>query len=176
MIREHLYQITVYANSPKDRYTTFCTPECAKAIDNYLYIRKRCGENLKQDPQTSNWIPAETCLLIKNFNKEQYPIFPIKIISDSITKYVVSKLEESGQRTRQRIVGNSQEEKNSEAAKFKNALYPCHSLRIFAVTDMQRSKVDKTIREMLVGHFLLLQVQLSFQLTRLLLKSQAILH
>jgi integrase len=35
----HLYQITVYANSPKDRYTTFCTPECAKSIDNYLYLR-----------------------------------------------------------------------------------------------------------------------------------------
>ena len=34
----------------------------------------------------------------------------------------------------------------------KNELHPCHSFRIFAVTNMQRSKVDKTIREMLVGH------------------------
>lgn len=31
-------------------------------------------------------------------------------------------------------------------------MHPCHSFRIFAVTQMQRSKVDKTIREMLIGH------------------------
>ncbi len=31
-------------------------------------------------------------------------------------------------------------------------LHPCHSFRIFAITQMQRAKVDKTIREMLVGH------------------------
>ncbi len=30
----------------------------------------------------------------------------------------------------------------------KNDLHPCHSFRIFAVTNMQRSIVDKTIREM----------------------------
>jgi hypothetical protein len=35
---------------------------------------------------------------------------------------------------------------------YKNELHPCHSFRIFAVTNMQRSKVDKTIIEMLVGH------------------------
>ena len=34
----------------------------------------------------------------------------------------------------------------------KNELHPCHSFRIFAITNMQRSKMDKTIREMIVGH------------------------
>ncbi|MBA3977477.1 MAG: hypothetical protein H0X50_04685 [Nitrosopumilus sp.] len=34
----------------------------------------------------------------------------------------------------------------------KNELHPCHSFWIFAVTNMHRSKVDKTIREMLIGH------------------------
>jgi hypothetical protein len=29
----------------------------------------------------------------------------------------------------------------------KNELHPCHSLRIFAVTNMQRSRIGKTIRE-----------------------------
>jgi hypothetical protein len=47
-----IYQVTVYANSPKYRYTPFCTPECAKAIDSYLrlYKKESRGENLKQDP------------------------------------------------------------------------------------------------------------------------------
>ena len=28
-----LYQVTAYSNFPKDKYTTFCTPECTKTID-----------------------------------------------------------------------------------------------------------------------------------------------
>jgi hypothetical protein len=42
-----LYLIWVYSSSKKDRYYTFCTPECAKAIDDYLAYRKRSGEELK---------------------------------------------------------------------------------------------------------------------------------
>lgn len=30
------YKITVYADSPKDRYTTFCTPEARKAVEAYF--------------------------------------------------------------------------------------------------------------------------------------------
>ncbi|CAN5706773.1 hypothetical protein BH23THE1_BH23THE1_17350 [soil metagenome] len=41
----NIYQITVYGNSPKSRYTTFCTPEAAKAIGEYLEMRKRHGES-----------------------------------------------------------------------------------------------------------------------------------
>ena len=148
----HVYQVTVYANFPKDKYTTFCTPECAKIIDNYFELRKRYGENIKQDVKSGNWLPPETPLLIKTFNKEKYQTRPIKIQSDSLTKYIVFKLEEIGLRKRQQIIGNSKEERNSKAAKFKNELHPCHSLQIFAVTNMQRSKIDTTIREMLVGH------------------------
>ena len=43
-------------------------------------------------------------------------------------------------------------EKSQHISSHKNELHPCHSFRIFAVTNMQRSKIDKTIREMLVGH------------------------
>jgi hypothetical protein len=31
-----LYQIWMYNHYPKHRYLTFCTPECAQAIDAYL--------------------------------------------------------------------------------------------------------------------------------------------
>ena len=36
-----LYLIWVYNRSGKARYYTFCTPECAVAIDEYLEYRKR---------------------------------------------------------------------------------------------------------------------------------------
>ncbi len=42
----YIYQIQVYSPSSKYRYYTFCTPECAVAIDNYLELRKRYGEKL----------------------------------------------------------------------------------------------------------------------------------
>ena len=38
-----LYKITVYENEDEE-YITFCTPECARAIDSYLEYRQRYGE------------------------------------------------------------------------------------------------------------------------------------
>jgi hypothetical protein len=66
-----IYQVTVYTQSKKYRYTTFCTTECVKAIDSYLHIYKKeaRGENL-QDPQTSTlflWKPIY--LSIKNLTR-----------------------------------------------------------------------------------------------------------
>jgi hypothetical protein len=44
--KHDIYQIRVYANSKSNKHRTFCTPECRKAIDNYLDYRKSCGENI----------------------------------------------------------------------------------------------------------------------------------
>lgn len=44
-----LYQFTIYANSPNHSYITYCTPECAAAVDDYLAYRKRFGEKLTPD-------------------------------------------------------------------------------------------------------------------------------
>lgn len=41
-----LYKVQVYART-HDKYLTFCSPECAKAIQDYLDYRKRYGEELK---------------------------------------------------------------------------------------------------------------------------------
>lgn len=64
---EHnLYLIWVYNNSRKDRYYTFCTPECAQAIDDYLAYRKRLGEEIKEtNPLIRNKISVDnpsTCI------------------------------------------------------------------------------------------------------------------
>jgi integrase len=40
-----LYQFTIYEGYDQE-YTTFCSPECATAIDNYLSFRERQGEKL----------------------------------------------------------------------------------------------------------------------------------
>jgi integrase len=41
----NIYQVTVYENT-KDEHYTFCTSECAKAIDDYLQYRRKCGERI----------------------------------------------------------------------------------------------------------------------------------
>jgi integrase len=41
-----IYQIRVYKRE-QEQYTTFCTPECARYIDQYLKWRQRLGEKLK---------------------------------------------------------------------------------------------------------------------------------
>jgi integrase len=165
----HVYQITVYANTPKDKYITFCTPEAAKAIDDYLEFRSRYDHNINRD-YDGNWIPGDYHLFIKNFDKqkkqsEYFINLSIKstLSSRGIHYYVVDTLIEAGLRTKVEYVPNTftRDDKNKKhdglaiaaaAARHKNELHPCHSLRIFAVTNMQRSKVDKTIREMLIGH------------------------
>lgn len=151
----YVYQITVYGNSSKSRYTTFCTPECAKAIDEYLKMRKRHGESsLKVDPESGNWTPGDTSLIIKQFDKTQpdalYSTTKTSILASTISnKMVIKKLQQLGIRQK---IQSTELMTRSEASKIRHELHPCHSLRIFAVTNMQRAKVDKTIREMLVGH------------------------
>ena len=99
----NIYQITVYGNSPKSKYATFCTPEAAKAIDEYLEMRKRHGESsLRRDDKTGNWMPTDTFLIIRQFDKAQptylQSIHSLKTIS-SITiaqKIVIAKLQQLG--------------------------------------------------------------------------------
>lgn len=161
--KNHIYQITVYASSIKSKYTTFTTPEAAKAIDEYLEYRSRNGDRVKQDPETGNWSPGDSFLLIKNFDKDQQgllglsstQIFNLPIQSRSITHAIIETLRKLGKREKLKLLeseATTKPQRQSAYSKHRNELHPCHSLRIFAVTQMQRAKVDKTIREMLVGH------------------------
>lgn len=43
-----IYRITVYEGYGEE-YTTYCTPECRKALEEYLDYRRRCGEEIKAD-------------------------------------------------------------------------------------------------------------------------------
>jgi hypothetical protein len=148
----HVYQITVYANSPKWKYITSCTPECAIAIDGYLEMRQRHGESSLKRDKNGNWGPDDTPLIVRQFDKSKpHFTYSMKSISPVTIskKIIVSKLLQLGSRNK---VQSTELMSKSESAKVRHDLHPCHSLRIFAVTQMQRSKLDKTIREMLVGH------------------------
>lgn len=44
----HYFRVIVYADT-KDKYITFMTPECSKAINDYLEFRKRSGERINEE-------------------------------------------------------------------------------------------------------------------------------
>ncbi len=147
---QYIYQIQVYSSSSKYRYFTFCTPECALAIDNYLDLRRRFGENLEQTRR--GWNPPNSYLAIHAFNRraEFYTPIPIRHRSSITSNIIVPKLQSLNLRNRS-FYSKTYNDLNKDS-KSKDLLHPCHSFRIFAITQMQRARLDKTIREMLVGH------------------------
>ena len=151
---KYVYRIQVYATSRKDSYSSFCTPECATAIDNYLSYRKKVDRSLVRDLNTGNWGPDETYLLTKLFDVDEYrfpsssQLYKEPMSAMGLRAYIVKKLKKLNLRKEWRLTENS----SVYRASHKNELHPCHSFRIFAITNMQRSKIDKTVREMLVGH------------------------
>jgi integrase len=70
-----IYRINAYAKS-RQKYFSFCTPECRKAIDVYLEFRKRWGERItddtllfrtEYDPQISSKLRPISANTIKKF-------------------------------------------------------------------------------------------------------------
>lgn len=47
-VKGMLYEFTIYPGS-NEQYVTFCSPECRKALDEYLDYRKRAGEELAKE-------------------------------------------------------------------------------------------------------------------------------
>ncbi len=77
-----IYQFTIYENEGEE-YMTFCTPECASAIDSYLDYRQRSGESITED----------TYLIRREFDSEdvrqvQSESLPI---SESTIRNIMSK-------------------------------------------------------------------------------------
>jgi integrase len=120
----NLYKIIVYAASRKARHYTFCTPECAAAIDSYLAYRKRFGDPLK----------PTSPLVREQFNIENpFTAQSPKVLCYRSAQYVVDQvLKRSGL-------------KRKEVAR-------SHGFRKFAISQMIKAKVDYNTREYLVGH------------------------
>jgi len=90
-----IYKITVYKGDPEE-YFTFCSPECAKAIDNYLAYRQRYGEIIK---------PAAP-LIREQFNKNnpEQAANPRSMSEDNIEMIIYRAVCDSGIREKKNIV------------------------------------------------------------------------
>jgi integrase len=134
-----LYQITFYENT-KQEYYSFCTPECAKYIDEYLDYRKRCGENLNDNsPLIRDDFIIDDLLHIKH---------PRHLSNSALKYYIRQKLIALGFRSVTPIT----EDVHHEYKKHRTQIAQNHGFRKFTFTTMALKKIDPEIRELLVGH------------------------
>lgn len=135
-----LYQITVYENT-QEQYITFCTPECASAIDSYLAYRERYGEKLKPD----------TPLVREQFNIYDLDRIhsPKLIASKTIGTFITNLLDRAGVISIKHHTESSYKERRGKERK---EIARAHGFRKFATTNMIRAKVNPEVRELILGH------------------------
>lgn len=119
-----LYQITVYEGT-QEKYSTFCTPECAKAIDSYFDYRRRHGEK----------ITPESPLIREQFDKES--LAPPRHISDSVIRSTLQEL----------LIDSGLREKPTEATAYKRKeIMTIHGFRKFFSTELNRATKNPLMR------------------------------
>jgi integrase len=129
-----LYLIWVYNRYRRDRYFTFCTPECAVAIDAYLDFRRKFGEELKD----------ESPLIRERFSIDNpFTIQVPKFVSRRALTFVFEDLLKRSGINNQVNVGN----------KIKSrAIMTSHGFRKFFINQSEKAGINYISRKYLVGH------------------------
>ncbi len=129
----NIYRFIVYENT-KEEYITFCTPECAQAIDSYLEYRRNYGEKLR----------PESPLIRDQFDKDD----PIKsayaktLSLEGLQHLLFILLQDSGLRQRP-----------TESMKHKrHDIMMAHGFRKFFDTNLTKATKNPLLTEILLGH------------------------
>ncbi|HKG87160.1 MAG TPA: site-specific integrase [Nitrososphaeraceae archaeon] len=131
----NIYKITVYKNEPEE-YITFCSSECAKAIDSYLEYRKRYGEIIK----------SYSPLIREQFDKTD-PIqcsTPKEVGIKCVENIIYRIINDSGIREKKNIV-------KGERKKLHEVMQS-HGLRKFFNTSVIEAGMPPLYAEFLMGH------------------------
>lgn len=131
-----IYRITVYANTEDEHYT-FCTPEAAQALDDWLSLRRAAKEKLTD----------ESYVLREKFDKDDYPrvVRPERATENMIQLVLREKLVESGVRIKTRKV------RRGAQGKIRHDVKVTHGFRKYFDTVMTKAGVPPLYVEMLVG-------------------------
>ena len=135
----NLYQITVYQNSRKHNYKTFCTPECSSLIDSYLNYRTHAGEELKE----------ESPLLREQFNAcDKFKINNPKHIGISLVRYLVNEVLIKYSALRKKLPYDYQNKRREQ----KSPTMLTHALRKNFDTEARKAGMYPDFVELLMGH------------------------
>jgi integrase len=133
-----LYQVTVYSDA-KERYSTFTTPEAAKAVKVYLSYRERYGEKLT--PKS----PVFRDQFDRNDPDSVHDVKPLKL--RTLERLISRTIEKSGIRTVERIT-----ELHSEKGKIRKNVRLTAGFRKFFDTQLIYARVEPRTKEMFMGH------------------------
>lgn len=132
------HKITIYEGHEK-QYYCFCTPECSKAINNYLDYRQRSGERLTDNsPLIRQQFDRNDILQVKNPK-------PLKL--RRINQLLDILLYKSGLHELVHRTEGHKKDIRKETAR-------ANGFRKYVITQMAESDVDFEVRESLVGHSL----------------------
>jgi integrase len=125
-----LYKITVYKKE-QEQYITYCTPECARVIDQYLQWRARLGENLQPN----------TILIRREFDTTSHIIIakPRPLSRDTVSHNISTLLDKTGIRPHTEFHA-------------KSNLMTCHAFRKFFDTQCINHNMNPLYAEYLMGH------------------------
>ena len=131
-----VYKIDVYKGlKGKGQYYTFCSPECATAIDNYLQYRERCGEKINPDSP----------FLRKDFDSDFHESARNKVYlvtRNSISMSVFNLLIKTGIRIVDHV----------NSRRVRKDVKMTHGFRKFFETMLVNSNIHETIIRKLTGH------------------------
>lgn len=128
-----LYKVVVYADSPKDRYYTFTTPEAAEAIDAYLNQRRIAGEDVRPSA----------------------PLFRQTFPKDEADTPKLLSFDGTAALTQRAVTRSGVRKVGDKNARHQTAIN--HGFRKFANTEFIRCGMKPIVAELLLGHRIGLQ-------------------
>ncbi|MGV8106855.1 MAG: tyrosine-type recombinase/integrase [Nitrososphaerota archaeon] len=133
------YKIIVYEGY-NEEYVTFCTPECATAIDEYLRMREQYGEKLT----------PESFLIREQFDlRDPFAISNCRLVrSNAISKKLIDLAERSVIRQREVLVEGS----GKKSAEMRKDVPIAHGFRKFFTTQLVEADLKTELRWLLEGH------------------------
>lgn len=136
---QEIYKITVYENE-EEEYTTYCTPESVKAIDDYLGMRSRYGEKLNPD----SFLIREQFDIRDSFAIKNPRLTPMKRIS------ITHKMRDIAIRAGLRYPEES--DLNNPPGSLRKDVAIAHGFRKFFTTQLIEADVKTELRWLLEGH------------------------
>ena len=131
-----IYQITIYPKA-KERYVTFCTPECTTEIKNYFGYRQRSGELLnEQSPVIREDFDAEDIQQVKN--PRAASTIALKFLLERVVRNAGLKMRH--------------ERNDNGGLTRRTEIMRAHGLRKFFDTNLVRAVVQAIKIEALMGH------------------------
>jgi integrase len=146
----NIYKVTVYHNT-REEYFTYCTPECASAIDNYLnYRQTKCSEK----------ITDESPLIREHFDinrlgeavtiKKRPELMKTRGIAAILSTLVVKAGIAEVNHSYRELERTGQKNRGSE----RKAARRSHAFRKFFNSNLVRAQVGYGKKERLLGHSL----------------------